>query len=424
MRDSTLILVFIFMSAFFRVPSARAYLSYVPNAGLMETVESDPENRVLPHGSHYAIAGEGDFFKPVFVGYNNPKYYRGDFYHGNGYWVDLRGEFKPVDDLILNLKTDFTHGTSSNGYSYGAEIIPHIGATYRNHSLLGFDWEGRLSDIGRQTLGTGLFIEEKETEGGDLVAKRGTFSAKMMVDGTGSYQLEGGVVAFDASLWDGYFGGTYLIQETEITYAPAHYTGSIYSKHEWSNGLSYGVEWGANQNATAEMAYAQYHAIFFDRLNLMVKPQVRHYGHGILGTVPKHIMQNYVSYDQNDKPFTNPMDIFVYGDNVTTYSSQLNLEYVFNSFYRYYVEGEALRYFYHNASTLQAFYYRTGFKFYPFHGNKTEIGVLIGNKYLIASTSVNGGTDRDFSYPLGVDTENKPLFLQQTYCMVNLSTQF
>ena len=398
-------------------------MDYAPNDHVAEEV-SDNDFRILPHNEHYALAVDADFFKPVFIGYNNYNYYQYDFYHGNGYWVDLRAEFKPVEDLILNIKTDVTHGTSSNGPGYGAILVPHVGLTYRNHQFLGFDWEARLSDIGRQTMGSGLFVESKETEGGYIVAKKGDLIAKMMVDGTGSYRVEGGMIVFDVSLWDHFLGATYFIQETDNDFAPPHYVGTIYSKREWFNGLGYGVEFGGDQAATAGIAYFQFKRSF-NRLNLFVKPQFRHYGSGILGSLPGNVNQNYVSYDQNDKPFTSLMDIFVRGDNVETYSSELNLEYVFNSFYRVYVESEFLRYIYHQAPIEQSVYFRTGFKFFPFKNREDEFGFLIGNKYLIASTSQSGSPiSRTYSSPLQTDLENKALFLQQTYGMINFSAKF
>ena len=413
----------LWLSFIFAVTPAHAYIDYAPNDRVAEEVETH-DYRILPRNEHYALAVDGDFFKPVFVGYNNFNYYKYDFYHGNGYWVDTRVEFKPVDDLVLNFKFDVTQGTSSNGPTLDALIIPHAGLTYRTHGFLGFDWEARLSDIERQTIGTGLFIEMKETEGGYLIARRDTFEAKMMVDGTGSFRVEGGIIAFDVSIWDHLVGGTFFIQETDNSFSPPQYMGTIYSKHDWKNGLGYGLEYGGDSAATAGIAYAQFKGSV-GNFNFFVKPQFRHYGPGILGTLPGNINQNYVSYDQNDKPYTMLMDIFVYGDNVNTYSSQLNVEYVFNSFYRIYAETEALRYIYHSVPTVQAFFYRTGVKFFPFKNRDDEFGVLVGNKYLIASTAVDStGAIRTYSSPLANDVENKPLFLQQTYLMVNFSAKF
>ncbi len=402
--------------------SAQAYIDYAPNDHLAEEV-ADHSYRILPHNEHYSLAIDGDFFKPVFVGSNNFNYYKYDFYHGNGYWVDTRVEFKPVEDLIVNMKFDVTQGTSSNGPTLDALIVPHVALTYRWH-LLGFDWAARLSDIERQTIGTGLFIEFKETEGGWITAKRDSFEAKMMVDGTGSFRVEGGLIAFDVSFWDHLLGGTFFIQETDNSFSPPQYMGTVYSKRDWSNGLGYGLEYGGDSAAPAMIAYAQYKGSF-GNFNVFLKPQFRHYGHGVLGTLPGNVQQNYVSYDQNDKPYTTLMDIFVYGDDVNTFSGQLNVEYVFNSFYRVYAETEALRYEYQKVPTLQAFFYRTGFKFYPFKNRDDEFGVLVGNKYLIASTAVDAsGQVRTYSSPLANDFENKPLFLQQTFIMANFSAKF
>ena len=116
------------------------------------------------------------------MGANNFNLYKYDFYHGNGYWIDLRSEFRPHPDLNLNLKFDVTQGTSSNGPTYLAMMVPHVGVTFRAHSILGLEWEFRLSDIDRQTIGTGLFIEEKETVGGSVIGKVDDLTLKLMVD--------------------------------------------------------------------------------------------------------------------------------------------------------------------------------------------------------------------------------------------------
>ena len=407
----------------FGIAPAQAYFQYAPNANLQEELAAHPY-RILPRNEHFSLALDADFFKPDFIGGSNYNFYKYDFYHGNGFWLDLRGEFKANPDLALNIETDITHGTSSNGPTYQALIIPRVGLTYRWHNFLGLDWEGRLSDVGRQTIGTGLFIEQKETEGGYLIGKSGDFIGRVIVDGTGSFRLDGGVIAADISLWNGFLGATALVQETETAFHAPQNTGTLYSRHDWDNGFGYGVEAGGNQVTYATLAYLQFKSSL-GHLNFWVKPQFRAYGEGVLGTLPGRIQHNYVSYDQNDKPFTNLMDIFSYGDHVETYSTQLNSEYVFNLFYRAYVESEFLTYQFHDRAPVRAIYFRTGFKFFPFKEREDEFGFLIGNKYLTASTSQidQSQVQRTYSSPNIPDFENKPLFLQQLYFMFNFSAK-
>jgi len=402
--------------------TANAYLKYEPNANLIEEVKDQPY-RLFPKNDHYAFAIDADFFKPIFTGGDNTKFYKYDFYHGNGYWMTARSEFRPIDTFTLDVKLNLTHGTSSNGPSYLAMIVPMVGLTFEE-DLLGFHFQFRLSDINRQTIGTGLFIEEKETDGGYIIATKDQFAGKLMVDGTGSFRLEGGVVALDLSWWKGYLGASGFVQETETLYQPPQFMGTLYSKHSYDNGLGYGAEYGADENSWAAMAYGEYRThLIDDRLNVWFKPQVRHYGRSILGSLPGKVAHNYISYDQNDKPFTTLMDIFAYGDNVNTYSAQLNLEYVFNIFYRVYAETEFLHYDYLDQGVLQQMYFRTGLKFYPFKGREDHFGFLVGNKYLIASTSQVdlNQPSRTYSPPNASDLENKPLFMQQMYFMINFT---
>jgi len=126
-----------------------------------------------------------------------------------------------------------------------------------------------------------------------------------------------------------------------------------------------------------------------------------------------------VSYDQNDKPFTTALNIFAYGDNVDTFSSQAGVEYRFNRFYGVYVRSELFTFNFKDRSDVSGIFYRAGFRFFPFHDREDEFGVLIGNQYLIASTLGENG--RTVSAPNQADLENKPLFMQQTYWMVHFS---
>lgn len=414
---------FFLLTLCFFTAQAHAYIRYNPNEKLAEQVANESW-RILPRGDHYSLAVDADFFKPAFFGSDQTNYYKYDFYHGNGYWIDLRTEFKPVPDLALNLKIDVTHGTSSNGPGYQALLIPHGAITFRKPDLLGMNWETRLSDLARQTVGNGLFIEEKDVEGGYLLAEAGDFRGKVMVDGTGNFRLEGGVITFDLSFWNHLVGATGFIQEIDTDFSPPQLMGTLYSRKSWSNGFSYGLELGGDQAGVAGLSYVEWTGAL-SQFQFSFKPQVRHYGRGLLGTLPGRVQHLYVAYDQNDKPYTNFMNIYSYGDNVNTYSMLMNFEYEANSFYKIYAEPEILRFQYQDRASVQAIYFRTGFKFYPFKNRMDEIGVLVGNKYLIASTnSRNSTVIRAYSDPMTVDLENKPQFIMQTYGMINFSTHF
>lgn len=411
-------------------PSASAYVDYTPNQNLIEEVAAN-RFRILPRGERYALALDADFFKPVFVGGDNFTYYKWDYYHGNGYWVTARAEFKPVDRLSINLKTLITQGTSSNGPVFNALIVPLVALTYRE-SLFGLEWETRLSDIGRQTIGNGLFIEQKDTMGGYIKARHGDAGAALVVDGTGSFRLEGGITALEVWLWDGILGFTGLLQETDTTTQPPQLTGTIYSRRRYNNGLGYGVEVGANELNWAGLAYVTYEGWLGDRtqagFHWAVKPQFRYYGEQVMGGLAGNVEHNYVSYEQNDKAFTNFMNIQSYGDQVRAGALQTDLEYVFNYFYRVYAETEFVHYDYAAAPRVQELFFRTGFRFYPFKEREDHFGFMIGNKYLIASSSQIDNTQsqsaRTYTPPNGVDLENKPLFMKQLHVVVNYNARF
>lgn len=411
-------------------PSAYAYVEFAKNYDLIEEVQRSPY-RILPRSPEYALAIDADFFKPVFLGGDNFNYYKWDFYHGNGYWITTRAEFRPVDRLSLNLKFLITQGTSSNGPVYQAVVVPLAALTYHER-LLGFDWTTRLGDIGRQTVGSGLFIEDKDTVGGFVKGRRDQFEMGLMVDGTGSFRLEGGVLALESSMWNGILGATLMFQETSVVTRPPPWTATVFSRRWFPEGLGYGVEAGTNDYSWAGSAYLLVDRWWGDQveagLHYRFKPQVRYYGKRIMGNLGGRVAHNYISYEQNDRAFTNFMNILSVGDHVFTASAELNLEYVFNIFYRAYVETEFLNYDYQSHSDVRSIFFRTGFKFFPFKERADHFGFLVGNKYLIASSTqldnMTVETERSYVAPNSVDFENKATFLKQLYFMVNYYAKF
>ncbi len=399
--------------------TSHAFFQYPPNRNVREEVESKAF-RVLPRSENHVFAIDGDFFKPVFVSPGNLDYYREDFYHGNGYWLDLRGEFEPVGNLILNLKTTLTQGTTSNGPTFNALVIPRLGLTYRQNGFLGLQWETRLGDIDRQTLGTGIFIEMRETAGGYISARDGDFDARVFVDGTGSFTLDGGVLALEARYRDGLVGATVMMVEKDVGYRPPQFTGTVFSKGDLGDGFGYRVEAGGNERSYAALAGLAFDAEW-ERFQFHLSPQFRHYGRKLFGDLAGAVSQTYVGYDQNDKPFTSALNIFAYGDNVDAVSSRANVEYRFNRFYGVYVRSELFSFNFKDRSDVSGIFYRAGFRFFPFRDREDEFGILIGNQYLIASTLGDGG--RTISPPNQPDFENKPLFMQQTYWMVHFSVK-
>jgi hypothetical protein len=396
---------------------AHAFFQYAPNRDLRKELEGKAF-RVLPRSGTFALALDGDFFKPVFLNPGNLDYYREDFYHGNGYWLDLRGEVQPVENLLLNLRTTFTQGTTSNGPTLNALVIPRLGLTYRQNGFLGVQWESRLGDIDRQTLGSGIFFEMKEMAGGYIKASSGDFTARLVVDGTGGFTLDGGVAALEVLYQGGLLGATVMMLEQEVGYRPPQFTGTLLSKGTIFEGLGYRAEAGGNTNGFAALAGLDYNLVL-DSFRIYLKPQYRHYGRKLFGDLAGAINQTYVGYDQNDKPFATALNIFAYGDNVEAASSQAGVEYRVNHFYGIYAASELFSFNFNDRSDVSGVFYRAGFRFFPFHDREDEFGFHVGNQYLIASTLGDGG--RTTSAPNQVDFENKPLFMQQTYWMINFS---
>jgi len=412
-------LCFVLAIVFLYKGTAHAFIEYTPNENVIDEVARE-SYRILPRNPHYAFAIDADFLKPAFLPCLDFAYCYADYYHGNGYWLTARAEFKPVPNITLNLKTVVTHGNSSGGLGSFALIYPLVGVTLEK-DIFGLHWETRLSEIGRQTVGSGLFIEQKETDGGYLLIRRDFVQYKLMVDGTGSYNVNGGVIAMELSFWKGLLGITSMFNEVDPAFNPPMYIGTIYSKYNPDEGLGYAAEIGGDKYNWASMAYLQYRQTW-NKFRMWLKPQFRHYGSDVVGQLAKHVNTTYMSYDQNDKPYTNLQDIFAMGDSVNTYSTELNADFRVSSFYSFFAETEAIYFDYLNASPFKSFFYRTGIKFHPIRDRDEEVGVQIGNKYLIASEGGFGG--RRFSPPTEIDGENKPLFMRQLYLMIDFSTRF
>lgn len=399
--------------------SAEAYLAYNHNRNVREEVQSQPF-RIFPGSEKWAFAVDADFFKPLFLNNLNSERYVYDYYHGNGFWMDGRFEFAPVQNLIFNIKSTLTQGTSSNGPGYLFVPYARVGVTYRFLSS-DIQNEFRLSDVDRQTVGLGLFVEDKIVNGAYWKSEWAGAQFKFLVDGTGNFKLDGGLYAAELSIANGGLGGSIFVFETErygdYTTSP---TGTVFTR--WGGGnLRAGFEGAFNYRAYAGMGYLDW-KWSSEPWTIRFKPQARYYGSKIMGNLPGNIENIYVAYEMNDLPFLNFMSLMSKGDDVIAYGALLNIAYRPNHFYQLFFEGEPVYFDFVKQENYRYPFFRTGFKLFPMVGREDSLGFLIGNKFLSASSNSFGF--RRYTTPTDVDLENRTIFVEQFYMMFNFEVHF
>ena len=126
------------------------------NRDLRPQIAQDP-NRVLSQGELWSLAGDLQFYWHID---KNEK----DYYH-SGYWLNLFGEYRPLERLTVNLKLASINPSNSYGYNSPALIMPFLSASYRE-TFFGDDIKVAIlgGDLDRQTLGARSSRRRKRDE--------------------------------------------------------------------------------------------------------------------------------------------------------------------------------------------------------------------------------------------------------------------
>lgn len=401
------------------------YQDYRRNENLKEELDQQPY-RVLPHNDVYSFALDAEIYKPYFPT-DNP-IYETDYNHGAGYWLDFRSEVKVKNSLIFNSKLVFTEGTSSFGPIEKSVILPFIGFSYQNYYNENHGVRMRIIDMGRMTIGNGLIIEQKDTNGGRLSYFFGEHELSFLVDATGSFRIDGGIYAFLFHERNDQYGMYTLLQE-EIGF---HYLPifSIYGNadlmKEGPKSWTGGAELALNREGESfsGLLFTQYEDQW-GAFKYHFKPQVRYYGRGLIGNVPGHLEQGYVAYEQNDKPYTTLMNIFTIDDHVLVGALQTRLDYQFNSFYSAFLDSEVMDAHYYDVGTFFYPFYKLGMEFSLLNGDQCKVGFFTGNKFLTTSDTFSGATGLlAMTLPNQNHTENKPLFLKIQHIGAFMTAKF
>jgi hypothetical protein len=314
-----------------------------------------------------------------------------DFYHGIGYWIQARTEFRPHEYFHLNVRSIFFSGSFSGGYTEPTANY-HLFSFYGiwPEPVAGGVLEGRAMDIDRQTIGHGLMIEEKEMAGVYLEWSRDGHSVRLLGEGTGGLLLGDDLANLEVQIFDGYFGGGILgwtaSDQSGLTVnrAPLHYLTS--SQTFSSSGFGYYTEVGSRHSKYAGLLGLQYEATSTS-WKMRSRLQARHYADGFGDEFVGAIQQMYVSYDQYDKRFTNAANIFPYDDDVDVYSLIVDFDFEIDRYWSTHVRNEIGTFDFKKLDDNRFYFYRAGVSYFPLPNRKESLTLFASNKVLTDSYS-------------------------------------
>ena len=165
-----------FFLVFSQLAEAR-YPSALPNNNIKEEANNQ-DHRMIGEFEKFSLLTDGQIY------FRNTG--EEEFYHYLGYWVQMRMEVRPHDYLTLNLRSIYYSGSVSSGYTAptGSYHLLGVSGEWPIQSDA-YSFTGRVMDLERQTLGTGLLIEEKETAGVWLRWEWKNGYVKYLKEGTG-----------------------------------------------------------------------------------------------------------------------------------------------------------------------------------------------------------------------------------------------
>lgn len=375
---------------------AAGYPSALKNQDVGIEIVNDPD-RMVPRSDWFSGAVDGQTYLRA-LGIK-------DFYHGVGYWIQARTEFRPHDFFRLNVRSIFFSGSFSGGYTEPTGNY-HLFSFYGRwpEPVAGGQLEGRAMDIDRQTIGNGLMIEEKEMAGIFLKWNRDGHSVRLLGEGTGGLLLGDDLANLEFQLYDGYFGAGILgwtaSDQSGLAKnrAPLYYLTS--SQQYADSGFGYISEIGSRHSKLAGLLGVRHE---FASESWIVKSQVqaRHYADGFGDEFVGAIQHMYVSYDQYDKRYTNAANVFVFDDGVEVYSLIVDLDFEINQYWSTHFRNEVGIFDFKLVEDDRFYFYRAGISYYPLPNRKESLTLFASNKVL---------TDSYSRPPRSYSSANLPLF--------------
>jgi len=359
-----------------RFEAVASYPSARPNHDLREELAEDHE-RLIPSFEHFSFAVDGD------------SWLRGlstqDFYHGVGYWLQLRSEARPSPYFAVNARTIAYSGSSSEGYGNPTGFYSLVGLTgVWPERIFGARLSARIVDLERQTLGEGLLVQNREMNGALVSLVHEAYTFKLRGDSTGALVYGDDFLNPELTLWEGWIGGgagfwTQSERQSDLTRNrdPYYY---LTSAQRWG-AFGYGVEVGRRARAGAGLIQLSY----VDRspqLLLKGRLEYRNYQAGFGKDLTRQIEHQYVSYDQYDKPFTDAMNVFVHGDDAQVSALNLDVEYKLSHRWRVESLNEVGQFDFDGGKDRRYYFYRVGASICPLPDREDRVTLFVSNKVL------------------------------------------
>lgn len=378
--------------------SINAHAGFLLNEDLKSQLEGD-RNRTLPKTDKFSMAVEAEVFQTSY-GFGSSNDEEKDFYHGTGYWVPVRLEYQVSPETFVNLKSIFYSGTTSSGYGDRGTtgLLNFFGITYKPKTSLG-DMYIRLIDLGRLTLGHGMFVDRKETSGAHFILKNGKTKYRLLFEGTGGVTSVGDLMYGEATINNDILGLAFYGVNNQGASGTLLPTVSIISTYRFLESTKYSAEIGGNKGGVGGVVFTETvktHGAF----QWMLKPQVRYYELGLMG---KNAVLNraYIDYAQNDMPDTNATSIFTEmkrhpgWNNLWVYATELNFDYKFNDTYSMYLNNEVNVRQYDN-ETKTVYYFKLATVIYPISNRDDAVTFYLTNKLLNTHIATDWTTGPDY----------------------------
>lgn len=386
--------LFFVLSFFITTISKADYPSAKLNQNVCNEIQ-DQTDRLVPKSDFFCLAVDGGAFERA-LGVE-------DFYHGFGHWTQVRTELSPNKFLKINMRSIFYSGSSSEGYANpsGQYNLVSFKAIFPE-TVAGGVLSARIIDLDRQTVGAGLFVQDKESIGGLLTLDYEKYDVSIFHDSTGMFFLGDDIWNLQARFLNKNFGvGTFYFTASEQQSGleqnrkPYHYIFSSTQINQWA----LKSEIGSRNDKWAGLLGLAFKDII-SNFNLEASIELRSYDNGFADEISGKIEHQYVSYDQYDKVFTNSMNAFVKDDNLIIYSGLLNLKYRWSHHHRVGLFNELVRFAYREISQDNYYFYRAEYNYVPLIDREDSVTIFISNKVLTTSYSRPPTQRADYLYPL------------------------
>lgn len=265
-------------------------------------------------------------------------------------------------------------------------------------------------DLGRQTVGRGLLIQEREFFGGIFIWQKNGHKVFLRGTGTGAIIYDDDTYNLEASFFDELlgFGALHFGEKDRDGYQ------FIYSSYDFSDEFSYDAEAGIRLEKWAGiLAFNYIYETSF--LKIDSRLEGRFYENGFGEQLVGDIDQDYVSYDQLDKAFTNSMNFLITDDDLAVYSLKFDLNYKFNYYFRLHLNNEVGIFDFNQQKEEEFYFYRYGLEYAPFQSREDSLVVFVSNKVLTESFSIP---------PAIVSQSNTPMFTEQNYIGLEANFKF